>query len=203
MSILMYMDPFELRPNPWNSNRVPREEFEKLKKSLVKLGNFKPIVIRTLDDGSKEILGGFHRCEAAKELGLPEVPVFDLGKVSDNQAKEISLVDNVRYGKDDEKLLETLLAELEDLEALEAIIPDIEIPELEEFKVAELSEIETKLTDTKEETSKTLKFRFDDIDKAEEIENILANIAYEKDFKYSDGFSNLAEALYYALVLDK
>lgn len=45
-----------LRPNPWNTNSVGAQNFEKLKGSIEKLGFFKPILARELDGGQFEIL---------------------------------------------------------------------------------------------------------------------------------------------------
>lgn len=105
-------DPTSLRPNPWNTNEVSPENGEKLRASIRKHGMFKPIVCRELDGGTLEILGGQHRCEVAIEMGLETVPVFNLGRLSDEQAKEIGLIDNARYGTDDAVGLAELIKEL-------------------------------------------------------------------------------------------
>lgn len=198
---LLKSNPFDLVANPWNSNRVNRENFEKLKKSLRELGSFKPVVVRELADGRLQILGGYHRVEAAKELGFPSVPIFNVGKIDDERAKEISLVDNARYGQDDTELLSKLLDEI-DTELLGEILPDapVEIPDL--------GDLTDKLTDdlaaaTKEDdTHKFLKFRLEN-EKADEVEMVLGKIASDNGYQYGDGYWNLADALYHALVLDR
>jgi ParB family chromosome partitioning protein len=188
------VNPFELKANKWNSNRVNRENFEKLKKSLKSLGTFKPAIVRETDSGY-EILGGFHRVEAAKELGIPLVPVLNIGKIDDDRAKEISLVDNTRYGEDDAEALAKLLDSFE-TELLEEILPEspvIEIPETEDA-LAKLSD-ELKKSKETEDEYKVLKFRLE-TEKAEEIESILSKIAFEKNIRYPDGYTNFSEALY-------
>ena len=90
-----------LRPNPWNTNAVSPENEEKLRRSIERFGVFKPIICRELPGGTLEILGGEHRWQTAREMGLDTVPVVNLGAVSDERAKEIGLVDNGRYGEDD------------------------------------------------------------------------------------------------------
>jgi ParB family transcriptional regulator, chromosome partitioning protein len=194
------INPFELAPNPWNSNRVNRNAFERLKDSLKRHGAFKPVVVRELSDGTLQIIGGYHRNEAAKELGWTEVPVINLGDIPDSQAKEIGIIDNTRYGEDDKELLEAILDELEDLDGLEAVLPDeplLELPEEDELLSEPLKEPEPT-----SELTRTLKFKLE-TEKAEEIEAILKDIAEDHDYKYSDGYTNFGEALYHALVLGK
>ena len=201
METIERVSPFTLAPNPWNSNKVDRPNFEKLKKSLQSLGSFKPIIVRELEDGSHQILGGYHRNEAAKELGLETVPIYSVGQIDDDRAKEISLVDNARYGEDDTELLSQLLDSIE-TDLLEEIMPDapITLPDTEDLSEA----INEAIASSREEddTHKTLKFRLE-VEKAEEIEAILSKVAYDNEFKYPDGYSNFSEALYYILVLDK
>lgn len=112
-----------LRPNPWNTNVVTPENEEKIKASILRLGMFRPIIVRTLEDGTKEILGGEHRWSVAKSLGYTKVPIVDLGTVSDKKAKEIGLVDNGRYGEDDTLQLAELLKELGSSEEFLEFLP--------------------------------------------------------------------------------
>ncbi|HCI4477796.1 TPA: ParB/RepB/Spo0J family partition protein, partial [Klebsiella pneumoniae] len=86
---------------------------EKLKGSIEKLGFFKPILARELDGGQFEILGGEHRWRAAMEQGISTVPVISVGKISDLVAKQMSLVDNERYGEDDQVALQRLIEEIQ------------------------------------------------------------------------------------------
>ena len=91
----------ELFPNPWNTNTVAPDNQAKIEASIKRYGMFKPLICRTLDDGRLQIVGGEHRWEAAKAIGIQEVPIVNLGKIDDKRAKEISLIDNSRYGTDD------------------------------------------------------------------------------------------------------
>lgn len=105
-------NPKDLRPNPWNTNRVGPENMAKLKRSIEDLGFASAVVCRELPDGTLQILGGHHRVEAAVELGLKEVPVLNLGPMDDAKAKKIGLVDNSRYGTDDTISLAKLYEEI-------------------------------------------------------------------------------------------
>lgn len=112
-----------LTPNPWNTNSVSPENEEKLKESIKRLGVFKPIICRTLSDGTLEILGGEHRWQIARDMGLTKVPVVNLGKISDSKAKEIGLVDNGRYGEDDALALAELLKSMGDTGEILSFLP--------------------------------------------------------------------------------
>ncbi|EKK3990780.1 phage minor tail protein L [Cronobacter sakazakii] len=109
----MQVEVANLRPNPWNTNSVGAQNFEKLKGSIEKLGFFKPILTRELDGGFFEILGGEHRWRAAMEQGISTVPVISVGKINDLVAKQMSLVDNERYGEDDQVALQRLIEEIQ------------------------------------------------------------------------------------------
>lgn len=110
---ILQVEVARLRPNPWNTNSVGAQNFEKLKGSIEKLGFFKPILARELDGGQFEILGGEHRWRAAMEQGISTVPVISVGKISDLVAKQMSLVDNERYGEDDQVALQRLIEEIQ------------------------------------------------------------------------------------------
>lgn len=121
------MDPRRIEPSPWNANVVSHENEEKLRASIERHGMFKPVIVRIVpaDQGehpSIQCIGGWHRCEQAIELGYETVPVVNLGVISDERAKEISLADNARYGIDDTLKLSRLLAEL-DASVVEHIMP--------------------------------------------------------------------------------
>lgn len=88
---ILQVEVANLRPNPWNTNSVGAQNFEKLKGSIEKLGFFKPILARELDGGIFEILGGEHRWRAAMEQGISTVPVMSVGKINDLVAKQMSL----------------------------------------------------------------------------------------------------------------
>ncbi|MDP9155291.1 MAG: ParB/RepB/Spo0J family partition protein [Pseudomonadota bacterium] len=110
-----------LRPNSWNTNQMTPENEAKLDVSIDEFGVYKPVVVRPHPSGEGyEILGGQHRWEAAKRKGLIDVPIVNVGPVSDVMAKKIGLVDNGRYGEDDTLALSRLLKELgtEDMASL-------------------------------------------------------------------------------------
>jgi ParB family chromosome partitioning protein len=112
-----------LSPNPWNTNEMTAEDELRLENSIKELSMYRPIVVRTLDDGSYQILGGEHRWIVMGKLGYDEVPIVNLGRIPDAKAKKIGLVDNARYGHDNTLELAELLKDLGPMEDLQKIMP--------------------------------------------------------------------------------
>jgi len=77
----------DYNPKPdFNSTEELKAVFEKIKKSLELHGQIDPILVRELDDGTFEIINGFHRWSAANELGADKIEIKNLGKISRNDA---------------------------------------------------------------------------------------------------------------------
>lgn len=115
-----------LSPNPWNTNIVSPENEKRIEESIKKHGMFKSIIVRELEDGSYQILGGQHRWEVCTRLGVTEVPIISLGQISELRAKEIGLIDNARYGNDDTIGLSQLLQEI-GIEDINMVLPYTEV----------------------------------------------------------------------------
>lgn len=105
-------NPERLTPNPWNTNHVSPENMDKLERSIREVGFVSAVVVRELHDGTLQILGGEHRAQIAVKMGIREIPILNLGAISDDQAKKIGLVDNARYGVDDTISLAKLYEEV-------------------------------------------------------------------------------------------
>ena len=79
----------------------PRKQFDperhkELAASIKEKGIIQPILIRPVKDGKGfEIIAGERRLRAAKELGLEEMPAI-IKKVSDEEALELSLIENIQ-----------------------------------------------------------------------------------------------------------
>jgi hypothetical protein len=85
---------------------------------------FRPIIARQVKDHTGyEILGGEHRWKVASKMGYETIPVINLGYITDQKAKEISLVDNGRYGEDDVLMLSELLKDLGNADDLMSFMP--------------------------------------------------------------------------------
>lgn len=63
-----------IEPNTWNPQVMDTTEFACLCKEITEVGFIDPIQVIALDTGKYRIIGGEHRWEAAKKVGLDEVP---------------------------------------------------------------------------------------------------------------------------------
>lgn len=208
-SNLSVASPSELVPNPWNTNVVPPDNEAKLDESIRRLGMFKPVVVRELTDGTLQILGGEHRAAAAKRLGLQQIPVINLGRVDDRKAKEISLIDNGRYGSDNTLQLAELLDGLGSPEDLAKFMPysdedlasifssvsialdDLDIPDHED----------SPLNLPKEKVSQThqiMRFKVP-VEDVEEITRLIEKTMKVQNFTESDSLTNAGDALVFLL----
>jgi ParB-like chromosome segregation protein Spo0J len=204
----------ELRPNPWNVNSVSPENEEKLIASIKRLGLYEPIKVRQVSDYSGyEILGGEHRWRVAKRLGYFEIMIANLGFISDQTAKEITLADNSRYGTDDVVELARLLEEMGSADELSEFLPytdhdfkaifssvdisldDLEVDETDE-KAAE-EEAPTPLTAPRTHTVMRFKIPIGD---AEKITELIAKIQKKFGFTTSDDMTNAGDALVHLLL---
>lgn len=202
------LKPSQLRKNPWNTNKVTPENERKIRASLKRNGVFKPIIVREIEEGVYEIIGGQHRWEQAIELGLDKLPVFNLGCIDDKRAKEISLADNARYGTDDTIELAELLKTL-DTDELKDFLPygESDINEifssniaLEELELEEDIETKLKTPDDLEPVAKPAKthtiMRFKvPIADAERITALIATTQKEYGFTEADELTNVGDAL--------
>lgn len=97
------------RPNAWNPRGMNKKEFEALKLSIKEHGQTQPIQVRLIKDGY-EIIGGYHRWLAMKELGFLEIEI-NVASMNDDEARIFSLQDNI-HGQDDLLRLGKLVYEL-------------------------------------------------------------------------------------------
>jgi hypothetical protein len=202
---LQAVSPTELKPNIWNVNVVSAENERKLDASVERLGHFKPIIARELDDGTLEILGGEHRRDAAVRAGDKKINVINLGKISDIKAKEISLADNERYGEDDSAAMEKLLKDLETTSELSSFLPitdedldsywnktefnldDLDLDEDEDESPVERPTVSAP-------THRVLRFKVQNED-AEKLSEFVEAISRSNGFTSSDALTNAGDAL--------
>lgn len=105
--------PKSLAFSPWNVNSVSPENQKKLEESIKRNGIFRPVVVRELEDGTLEVIAGEHTTRAAIALSHDEMDVYNLGRIDDARAKEISVIDNQHYGHEDTFGLAALLKEFD------------------------------------------------------------------------------------------
>ncbi len=208
---LKYVDPSTLQPNPWNSNRVTSENKRKLEKSIGRLGNFKPILVRELDNGELQIVGGENRRDAELKRGAKTVPILNLGKISDERAKEIGLVDNERYGEDDANALQKLLNELESSHELVDFMPITEDEfdsfwskdssiNLDDLDLDDDDELPTELPTpvSSAPTHRVVRFKMPITD-SEKLSELIDKVQKSNGFTTSDALTNAGDALVHIL----
>ena len=79
-----------LRPNPRNARTHPRKQLKKLAESIRKFGFNNPVLV----DADRMILAGHGRVEAARLVGLTEVPVICLNHLTAAQKRAFLIGDN-------------------------------------------------------------------------------------------------------------
>lgn len=99
-------------PNVWNPNRQSDFIFQKELTSIKTHGMIDPVLVREIPEGF-EIIDGEHRWRACKDLGFTEVPVNNLGQVTESVAKQLTIVMNEVKGKSETGKLSDLLKNIE------------------------------------------------------------------------------------------
>lgn len=203
------VDPRTLKSNPWNTNVVSPENELKIEASIKRFGLFKPIIVRQLPSGDLEILGGEHRAKAAERMGIKQVPIVNVGIITDERAKEIGLVDNGRYGEDDTLQLSELLQTLGDSDDLLSFLPytdedmssifssssialdELELPE-EDDSIPELP------TTSVTPTHQLMRFKVPIADAAK-ITVLIEKTMKEQGYTMEDSYANAGNALVHLL----
>lgn len=87
-----------VQPNTYNpklnfrENEDNAKEFEKIKESIKIAGQIQAILVREIEGDKFEIINGYHRWEAMKELGFTEIEVKNLGKIDFDTAVSRALL---------------------------------------------------------------------------------------------------------------
>ena len=120
----------ELISNNYNPKKgldgpVTKRQFEDLKMSLAH-GYVQSIVVRENEDQHYEIVDGYHRYLALKEMGVEEIPVTNLGKMAREEAIKWTLrVEKIKVPLDEIMTAERLqeLSKIFDIKALALELP--------------------------------------------------------------------------------
>lgn len=205
-----WVNPDALCKNSWNSNVVDPENEAKIEASMDRFGMFKPILVRE-SNGSLEILGGEHRVIVAIRKGISTVPIINLGAIDDERAKEISLVDNGRYGSDDALLLNELLQSLDDQENLSKFLP-YSTDEIDSLFASSSIDVDDLTFDDDDESpdlsepapTPTIKshqiMRFKvPVEDSDAVAECIDRIIKEQGFTESDSLTNAGDALVYLI----
>ena len=78
------------------SKTFDKEALEQLAMSISEHGVIQPIIVRSLPGGGYQIIAGERRWRAAKMAGLSEVPVVVRDDITEEQAMQITLIENLQ-----------------------------------------------------------------------------------------------------------
>lgn len=78
-----------IKPYEKNAKKHPEEQVEQIKSSIKEFGYLDPIGV-----WNDEIVEGHGRYEAAKQLGMKEIPIIRLDQLTDEQRRAYALVHN-------------------------------------------------------------------------------------------------------------
>lgn len=221
---LLNIDPQKLSKNGWNTNIVSPDNEAKLEESIKRNGLFKPVVVRELpslklSDPPQpiyEIIGGEHRWQVAIKLGLKEIPVVNLGAIDDARAKEISVLDNSRYGSDDALAFAELLKGMGDAQELQSFLPhsdedltaifssiDIALDDLEidgNFEASDVSDDAPEPPAARAPKTHTqMRFKVS-LGDAERMTALIAKTMKAQGFTDNDDLTNAGDALVHLLI---
>ena len=126
--------------NDWNPKDNDRA-YNRVKKSVAINGMMMPVFVRETENGF-ELVDGNQRVRAAEELGYSEIYAYNLGKITDEEAKQLVLYMQVQVPFDS-ILLAPLAVKLESV--------GMELPfsekEMEKFRDLEAFDMETAFQD--------------------------------------------------------
>jgi len=132
----------QLEPNPWNPNVQSDFIFEKEKNSIKKFGFIDPITVREFLGNKLQIIDGEYRWKAAKELAIKQVPVINLGQVSDSVAKKLTLILNETKGEYDPFRAGQLIKGVLEHESMEEVVLDLPLKQDEIDNLLELTKFD-------------------------------------------------------------
>lgn len=87
----------EIEPNKKQPRKTfDNEKLQQLADSMREHGVIQPITVRSLPNGNYQIMAGERRWRAAKMAGLTEIPVIVRDDLTDEQAMQIALIENLQ-----------------------------------------------------------------------------------------------------------
>lgn len=116
-NIVKYRPVSEIKELPNNPRTISKEDFDRLKDSIIDNPEYfegRPLILSDRT-GELVVLAGNQRLRAAKAVGMKEVPTIVLSNLTEEKEKEIIIRDNVSNGRWDMELLANDF-DLQDLE---------------------------------------------------------------------------------------
>ena len=82
----------KVEPNDYNPKEKNTKEYKNVVESIRRNGLKQPIFVREVDGNEKYVVvDGEQRLTAANELGYTEIYVYNLGKISEEEAKALTI----------------------------------------------------------------------------------------------------------------
>lgn len=81
----------QVKPNGWNPKDKDTKEYKQVLRSIQQNGLRDPVVVRELGKDSYEVVDGEQRYTAATELGYSEIYIYNEGKMTDKEAKALTI----------------------------------------------------------------------------------------------------------------
>jgi ParB family chromosome partitioning protein len=86
----------QIDPNPFQTrSKMNEEQLAELASSITANGVVQPVLVRPLSNGRFQLIAGERRWRASQQAGKPTIPAI-LRQVSDEQAMEITIVENLQ-----------------------------------------------------------------------------------------------------------
>ncbi|NCU28929.1 MAG: hypothetical protein EOM85_04670, partial [Candidatus Moranbacteria bacterium] len=98
----------------WNYKENNDALMEKLINNIKRNGQIENIIVRELDTGFFEVVNGNHRLDALNAIGSKTVYCYNLGQISESQAKRIAVETNETKFQSSEESLAGILREIID-----------------------------------------------------------------------------------------
>jgi hypothetical protein len=91
----------DIYPNDYNYNEMPVEMVEKEAEAFRRFGVIRSILVRHVGPKRWVIIDGEHRWKIQRDAGMTKVQVRDLGKISDEEAKVLTVALDEIKGQSD------------------------------------------------------------------------------------------------------
>ena len=116
----------KIKFNSWNPKGVGSAEYDMVKRGIEEKGLGLPVIVRQVDN-HYEVVDGEQRTRACQELGYEKIVIYNLGNISDKEAKELTLWYQHQVPFDDLKLSKLLASMQKDYDFISVPFPTEEL----------------------------------------------------------------------------
>ena len=139
-----------LKPAEWNYKTTDAKKMKKLERNMIRNGLIQNLIVRPVSGGFYEVVNGNHRLEIMQYMKIDKVMCFNLGNITETQAKRIAIETNeTSFGRDDGKLaglLKELHVEFDTKELYSTLAKDlIDLDKIINKTVTQIEEIDLEI----------------------------------------------------------